>query len=76
MMMQFKVLADKTKASLSKSIKEGMPVEVAAIRHNLTNDNAMVMLSKSGDMTINPNAELFTRWNSPSALTEGFKLRA
>ena len=64
------VLADKTKASLSKSIKEGMPVEVAAIRHNLTNDNAMVMLSKSGDMTIDPNAELFTRWNSPSALTE------
>lgn len=64
------VLADKTKASLAKSIKEGMPVEVAAIRHNLTNDGAMAMLSKSGDLTIDPNAELFTRWNSPSALTE------
>lgn len=64
------VLADKTKASLAKSIEEGMPVEVAAIRHNLTNDNAMAMLSKSGDMAIDPNAELFTRWNSPSALTE------
>lgn len=64
------VLADKTKASLSKSIKEGMPVEVAAIRHNLTNDNAMAMLSKPGDFTIDPNAEMFTRWNSPSALTE------
>ena len=64
------VLADKTKASLTKSIEEGMPVEVAAIRHNLTNDSAMAMLSKSGDMNIDPNAELFTRWNSPSALTE------
>ncbi len=64
------VLADKTKASLAKSIEGGMPVEVAAIRHNLTNDGAMAMLSKSGDLTIDPNAELFTRWNSPSALTE------
>lgn len=56
-------LKNETLASLKKTVSDGMPVEVAALRHNMTSDQAMSALS------IDP-VELPVRWNSSEQLAE------
>ncbi len=50
-------LKTQTLDSLAKSVRDGMPVEVAAIRHNMSTDQAMSVLS------VDPK-ELPARWTS------------
>lgn len=68
------VLADQTRKSLSAAVEDGMPVEVAALRHNLRTDDAMTLLSIPGDYVPNSNAALFTRWNTSESIGEALHL--